>query len=274
MKKSFSIIFALFFAMLIISGCGKDSKKEAPETVTTTVTESESYSEEKSEPARVSKSFADGVIIYNNVGLWEVNPADKTKLRWIGSLPKGQLLQVEAEPGKVIEGVKVKYPWLLNKDKKTTDMACVKLDNSDTEYYVAFDCVIGNARPCIMIGKDTEGPGRRFGNAYTEMKATKISKISIPAGTIGAIHTGADVDSGWVKATFRVEAEGDIKPALYVEKFYKEDQISTDEYDVLLEMLLQREEQLKEPDEAVTERIRYLSDIDAPNDDIIRGHYK
>ena len=128
----------------------------------------------------------------------------------------------------MLEGVKVKYPWLLNKDKKTTDMACVKLDNSDTEYYVAFDCVIGNARPCIMIGKDTEGPGRRFGNAYTEMKATKISKISIPAGTIGAIHTGADVDSGWVKATFRVEAEGDIKPALYVEKFYKEDQISTD----------------------------------------------
>ena len=61
---------------------------------------------------------------------------------------------------------------------------------------------------------------------------------------------------------------------VHVEKFYKEDQISTDEYDVLLEMLLQREEQLKEPDEAVTERIRYLSDIDAPNDDIIRGHYK
>ena len=275
MKKRFSVLFALFSALILIAGCGKDSKKKTEPVVETPAAETEFEPVEKSEPVRANKVFADGVIIYNNVGLYEVNPADSKRLRWIGALPKGQFLQVEAEPGKVIEGVKAKYPWLLGtKDEKTTDMACIKLDNADKEYYVSYDCVIGNARPCVMIGKEKEDG--YFGQAYTEMKATKVSKITIPAGTIGAVHTGADVEQGWVKVTFRVEPwTGAPKGAFYLEKFYKEDQISTDDYDILLAMLFQRSGKLENTDEEVNAAIRgFLYDISAPHGDIIFGQYK
>lgn len=198
MKKYLSLTVLLCSAFaLCLTGCGKDKKAESetpvePEVVIDTSEDSgSSYSEAPASDYDPEAVYTSAVSIYSNAGVYVEDRTKENKLRWVGSLTKGQWI--------IAEGTTElkEYPKNFVNDKegaKPTVMARIFVDFENEQppvngnyYYVVKDNIVIGTRPFVVVGDNILG-GQDYTYVYTAPDLKKITKFKIPTGTLLAVH--------------------------------------------------------------------------------------
>lgn len=227
MKKYLTLTMLLCAAFTFcFTGCGKDKKAKngAPDYGAVAQTEnieqmdSSSYLSEETNETRVD--FVEAVSIYSNAGVYVTGLAGDDKLRWVGSLVKGQ--QVLAEGlGDINE-----YPMNFVNDKEgaeKTVMARIRIDceNGDTPgndgvYYVVKANLAYGSRTFVVVGDDLSNDVD-YTYMYSEPDLKKITSRKIPTGTLIAVSDYDQPEAEFYHATFYIP-DGDYK-GLYRDKY-------------------------------------------------------
>lgn len=227
MKKYLTLTMLLCVAFTFcFTGCGKDNEAEngAPASGAMAQTEnleqmdSSSYQTEETVETRVD--FIGAVSIYSNAGVYVTGSAGDDKLRWVGSLVKGQEVLAEGL------GAIKEYPMNFVNDKEgaeKTVMARIRIDckegdtlGNDGEYYVVKSNLVYGSRTFVVVGDDLANDVD-YTYMYNEPDLKKITSRKIPAGTLIAVSDYDQPEAEFYHATFYIP-NGDYK-GLYRDKY-------------------------------------------------------
>lgn len=227
MKKYLTLTMFLCAAFTFcFTGCGKDkkTKNDAPASGAMAQTEnleqmdSSSYQTEETVETRVD--FIGAVSIYSNAGVYVTGSAGDDKLRWVGSLVKGQEVLAEGL------GAIKEYPMNFVNDKegaKKTVMARIRIDckegdtpDNDGVYYVVKDNLVYSSKTFVVVGDDLSDD-KDYTYIYNEPDLKKITSKKIPTGTLIAVCDYDQPEAEFYQATFYIP-DGDYK-GLYRDKY-------------------------------------------------------
>lgn len=227
MKKYLTLTMLLCTAFAFcFTGCGKDKKAENQNPVNESSYEAVESDEDSmdfadtTEAVDTSARYICAVSIYSNAGVYVKDPSKNDKLRWVGSLTKGQQVLSEGL-GEIAE-----YEMNFVNDKdgaKKTVMARVLIDCEESNipsnvevYYVVKSNLVYGSRTFVVVGDDLANDVD-YTYMYNEPDLKKITSRKIPAGTLIAVSDYDQPEAEFYHATFYIP-DGDYK-GLYRDKY-------------------------------------------------------
>lgn len=207
MKKCFSCLFTVLFAVVMIAGCGK-GKNEAP------VFSAENSASKDEGTLGGSQKYWCASNLYSGTGVFVADDANDGNLRWVGSMPKGMEFYAAVDGDDVI-----KFPMHFVNEKKgakASDMAMIKFNETDTDVYYVLEANIETGFSLVVVGDDITGDAP-YTFVYNSDDISKVTSKKIPAGTLVVAKNSFTPSEDFCLVTFYV-AEGPAK-GFYREKY-------------------------------------------------------
>lgn len=208
MKKCFSCLFAVLFAVVMIAGCGKGKNEE------TAVFGTENSASKEEGSSKSSQKYCCASNLYSGTGVFVADDTKDANLHWVGSMPKGMEMYAAVEGEDVI-----KFPMHFVNDKegaKATDMAMIKFNETDTDVYYVLEANIETGFSLVVVGDDITGDAP-YTFVYNSDDISKVTSVKIPAGTLVVAKNSFTPSEDFCLVTFYV-AEGPAK-GFYREKY-------------------------------------------------------